>query len=129
MIPSIHAKREKAGSTPPFLLPSVFWLMPDLLLQDVAFAGDVKDVLQRRMTHGDPRVVDDQVLLRHIGHVLRVIILGQQMVERLVARGTHLGRNGLVPLLGVRKFRINVEDDAPEGVILRMTVGFSTASA
>ena len=38
-----------------------------------------------RVAHGGSRHINKQVLLGDIGHIFRVIIFGEQMIERLVA--------------------------------------------
>jgi hypothetical protein len=39
------------------------------------------------------------------------------MVKRLIAPGPAVFRNGIIPILGVGKHRIDIEDHAPEGVL------------
>src|SRR5208337_1809665 len=61
-------------------------------------------------------LIGQQVLLRNIGDVLSVLVLGIKTVERLVFRGPDLGRNGQPPLLRVGEDGVNVENDAPERI-------------
>src|SRR3546814_3782486 len=60
------------------------------------------------------RRIGQQVLLRDIGDIGGLRILGQQVIERLVLRRPQVGRNRLPPLLGVVEHRIDVIDDAAE---------------
>ena len=64
------------------------------------------------MTHRLAGRVGQQVLLRHIGDVLGFGVLGKQVVERLVLARPGVGRNSLIPLLGVVELRVDVENDA-----------------
>jgi hypothetical protein len=52
------------------------------------------------------------ILLGNIGDVFALSIFREQMIERLILVRSHLGRNRLIPLLGVVEFRIDVEHDA-----------------
>ena len=45
--------------------------------------------------------IDHQVLLGHVGDVIRVLVLGEQMIERLVLARPDLLGDRLVPLLGI----------------------------
>ena len=68
------------------------------------------------MRHRLAGVVGQQVLLRDIGHVGGLRVLGQQVIEGLVAaRADFLGNRGQ-PLLGVGEHRIDIEDHAPERI-------------
>ena len=60
------------------------------------------------------RLVRKQVLLGDIGDVFGFRVLGEQMVERLVLARPHLGRDRLVPFLGIVELRIDIEDRAAE---------------
>lgn len=61
-------------------------------------------------------VVWQQVLLRDVGDVFRLGILGEQMIIGLVLVRAHFLRDRLVPLLGVAEERIDIEHDAPERI-------------
>src|SRR5690606_28458439 len=69
---------------------------------------------QLGMTDRFAGTVVEKVLLRHIGDVFRLVVLGQQVIEWLVLRRPDFGRDRLVPFVGVGEFGIDVEDDAPE---------------
>ena len=57
-------------------------------------------------------LVGDEVLLRDVGLVMRVGVLGEQVVVRLVFCRTQVLGNREPPLLGVAEGRIDVVDDA-----------------
>ncbi len=59
-------------------------------------------------------VVDQQVLLGHVGDRRGLIVLGQQVVVGLVLAGPDLLRDRQPPLLGVGELGVDVEDDSPE---------------
>ncbi len=63
------------------------------------------------------RVVGDEVLFRHIGHVVTLIVLRQKMVERLILGRTAVLRDGLIPLLGIGKLRIDIENNPAKRVL------------
>src|SRR5690606_1894078 len=58
--------------------------------------------------------VVEQVLLADVGDVGRVLVLSEQVVERLIAARAHLLGDGLVPFLAVGEDRVDVEHDAAE---------------
>jgi gamma-glutamyltranspeptidase / glutathione hydrolase len=64
------------------------------------------------MRHRLARIVRQKVLFGHIGHVVALVVLGQQVVERLVLRGPAVLGNGVIPFLGVGEPRVHVEDHA-----------------
>src|SRR5262245_14773924 len=66
------------------------------------------------MAHWLAGRIRQQVLLRYVGDVFGLRVLREQMVERLVLVRTDLGRDRLVPFLGVVEFGIDVEHDAAE---------------
>ena len=69
-----------------------------------------------RMAHRLAGRVGQQILLRHIGDVFGFVVLGEQMIERLVLVRPHLGRDRLVPFLGIVEDRIDVEHHAAERI-------------
>ena len=69
-----------------------------------------------RMPDGATRGVGQQVLLGDIGDVVRLRVLGEQMIEGLILPRPDLGRDGLPPFLRVVEDRIDVEDDAAERI-------------
>jgi hypothetical protein len=79
-------------------------------------AGNVsyEEVVHLRVAHRFARRIFQQVLLRYIGDVFGLVVLGEQMVEGLVLARPDFLRNGLIPFLRVREFGIDVENDAAE---------------
>jgi hypothetical protein len=55
-----------------------------------------------------------QVTLTDIGDVGRVIIFGEQVIERLITPRADILWDGLVPFLGIGENRINIKNHAPE---------------
>src|SRR4030067_614430 len=62
------------------------------------------------------RGVGHEILLRHIGDVFGVGVLGEQMIEGLILVGSDLLGNGAVPLLGIAEGRVHVEDHAAKRI-------------
>jgi hypothetical protein len=60
--------------------------------------------------------VGQEILLRDIGHILGVRVLGKKMLVGLVLGRPHILRDGLVPFFGIGEGRVHIEDDAPEGI-------------
>ena len=56
------------------------------------------------------RVILDQVLFGDVGDVVALIVLGQQVVERLLLAGAAVLRNRGIPFVGIVEFRIDVEN-------------------
>ena len=69
-----------------------------------------------RVLHRFAGKVRQQVLLRDIGNVVAGLVLGEEMVERLILAGPQFLRDRKPPLLGVGENRIDVEDHPPERV-------------
>ena len=69
-----------------------------------------------RMAQRLVRGVGHEVLLRHIGDVLGVGVLREQMIEGLILVGSDVLGNGAVPLLGIAEGRVDVEDHAAKRV-------------
>ena len=67
-----------------------------------------------RMLDRIARIVDHQILLGDVGDVIRVLVLGEQMIEGLILGRPDLLGDRLVPLLGVAELRIDVENHAAE---------------
>ena len=63
-------------------------------------------------------IVRHQVLFADIGDVVALIVLGQQVVERLLLRRAAVLGNGVVPFLGIGEFRIDIEHNPAERVLL-----------
>ena len=68
------------------------------------------------MAQGLAAVVQQKVLFRHVGDVFRLVILGKQVIVRLILARTNVFRNCLPPFLGVREFRVDVEHEAPKRI-------------
>lgn len=66
------------------------------------------------MTNRCAALVAEQILLRHVRDIFRFVVFGEQMVEGLILAGPHFSRNRLLPFLGIRKFRIDIKNHAPE---------------
>ena len=64
-----------------------------------------------RMPDRPARAVFNQILLRDIGCVVALGILGQQVVEGLIPLGAHVFGDRLIPFLGVAELRIDIEDN------------------
>lgn len=69
------------------------------------------------MVHRLARAILYQILLADIGHVICLIIFGEQVVKRLVFDRTAIFWNGVIPFLGIRKLRIDVENDPSERML------------
>ena len=81
-----------------------------------AFAVFDEDFRDLRMPHRITAIVRQQVLFRDIGDVFGFVVLGEQMIERLVLPRPDLGRDCLVPFVGIVENRIDVEHDAAERI-------------
>ena len=79
----------------------------EVLHEDLGDAG-----MAKRLAGG----VGHEVLLRDVGDVLALGVLGEQMVEGLVLARPHLLGDREPPFLGVVEDRVHVEHDAPERV-------------
>ena len=66
--------------------------------------------------HRFARFVGQQVLLRDIGDILRFGVFREQMVERLVFRGPHLGGDLLPPFFRIGEDRIDIVNDAAKRI-------------
>ena len=75
-----------------------------------------EELFKIRMFDRLARIISDQILLGNISHVVALVILGQQMIERLILGRTAVFRNGHVPFLGIRKDRVDIENHTPEWV-------------
>ena len=75
-----------------------------------------KEFRQIRMLDRFARIVSDQILLGHIGHVIALVVLGQKMVERLFFLRSAVFWNGLIPFLGIGKHCIHIKNHAAERV-------------
>ena len=62
-------------------------------------------------------LVRNEVLLGHVGHVIALLVLGQEVVERLVLRRAAVLGDRAIPFLGVREHGVHVEHHPPKGVL------------
>jgi len=62
------------------------------------------------------RVIHQQILLADISNIGGIVILREQMVERLILARARVCRNLLIPFFAVGKNRINIEDHAAEQI-------------
>ncbi len=77
----------------------------------------VEEVFHVRVGHRATAVVDQEVLLRHIGDVVDgLVVLGQQVIEGLFLGWPDLLGDRLPPFLGVAEYRVHVNNDAPERI-------------
>lgn len=76
-------------------------------------AEEIADI---RMIDRLARVVRNQILLGHISHVIALIVLGQQVIERLFFRRTAVLRDRVIPFLGICELWVYVKHHTPERV-------------
>ncbi len=69
------------------------------------------------MIHRFPRVIGHEILLRHISYVIALVIFGEQMIERLILDRAAVLGNRFIPLFGIGKFGIDIENHAPKRVL------------
>lgn len=55
-------------------------------------------------------VIREQILFGHISDVFCFVVFGIQVIKRLVFVRSHAFRNGVVPLLSISKFRVDIEN-------------------
>ena len=72
---------------------------------------EIEDFGDLRMAHRLAGLVRQQVLLGDIGDIFGFGVFREQMIERLILVRPNLGRNRLVPFLGIVEQRIDVEND------------------
>jgi hypothetical protein len=63
------------------------------------------------MPHRLASIIGQKILLGDVGDVFGLIVLGEQMIERLIFVWADLRRDRLVPFLGVVEDGIDIEDD------------------
>lgn len=90
-----------------------------LEMQRICTIGErAKQIGYVRMIHRFAGVIGNEVLFRHIGHIIALVIFSQKMVERLVFdRPTFLG-DGIVPFICICKFGIHVKNHPSKGMFL-----------
>lgn len=79
-------------------------------------AAPGKKLANLRMSDRLAARIRQKVLLGNIRYVCRFFILGQEMVVRLIFAGADVFRNRKPPVLSVGEFRINIENNPPEGI-------------
>ena len=100
-----------------FGVPELSGSVARFAAQRVALALDaLEQLLDVGMPDRAVLGVCHQVLLADIGGVVAVSIFGQQMIERLVLVRAHLGRDRLLPLVGVVELGIDVDHHASERI-------------
>src|SRR5262245_53993786 len=65
-----------------------------------------------RVAQGFTRLVRHQILLRNVGNILSLCVLGEQVIERLIFPWSHLRGYRLIPFLRIGEFRVDVEHDS-----------------
>ena len=89
----------------------------ELELQRILAVFEVAEqVLDIRVADRFAGIIGNQILLRHIGHVVALIVLGQKVIERLVLRRAAFLWNGVIPLLGIGKNSVHIENNPPKRV-------------
>ena len=76
-----------------------------------------EEIRQVRVANRLARIIGHEVLFRHIGDVVGLIVFGQQVVERLFLARARLFRNGIVTFLSISKLRNYIKNDPSEGVL------------
>lgn len=100
------------------VLPGGQRLSVELKLKGIAAIGEIAEqIMQIRMGHRLARFVRDEVLFRDISDVIAFIVLGEQVIERLVFGWAAVLGNVLVPLIRVREHCINIEHNTAKRVL------------
>lgn len=60
--------------------------------------------------------VRNEILFRNIGDIFRVIILGEEMIVRLILGWPDFLRNRKPPIIGIAERRVDVENDTAKGI-------------
>ncbi len=93
-----------------------------VLLQEAEAEDAVFQILEQlghlRMAQRLVGGIGHQVLLRHVGDVFGVGVLGEQVIERLILVGSNILGDGAIPLLGIAEGRVDVEDHAAKRIDL-----------
>jgi len=58
--------------------------------------------------------ITSQVLLADVRNVTAFIVLGQKVVERLIARGAYVCGDRFIPFFAIGEDRVDVENDTPK---------------
>lgn len=67
-----------------------------------------------RMIDGAAFRIGQQIALTDIGDIAFILILREEMIERLVAHRADVFWNGLIPLLAIGEDRVDIENNAAE---------------
>jgi hypothetical protein len=87
-------------------------------LQGIAAIGEIaKEIGQIGVADRLAGLIRHQVLLGDIGHVETLVILGQKMVEGLIARRAGLFWDRVVSCFGVGEHRIDIKHHATEWML------------
>jgi hypothetical protein len=90
-------------------------LRVDALRRILTLVHVVEQLGDLRVVHRLTRGIDEQVLLGHIGHIVGLGVLGEQMVEGLVLGfGRISSGNGFVPFVRIGEFRDRRRRSRPE---------------
>lgn len=68
-----------------------------------------------RMADRFSGLIDQQILFGDVGHILRVVILREKVVEGLILARADLLRNRQPPVFRVVEHGVDIEDYAPKG--------------
>lgn len=83
----------------------------------VAILEITEQIGQIGVVHRLTGLIRQKVLLRHVSHVIALIIFSQQVVKRLVLGRAAFLWNGIIPCLCVGKHCIHVKDNTTERVL------------
>jgi hypothetical protein len=89
------------SSTQGYISPLFLVIAPEILIH-------------LRVPNGRSGVISEQILLRNISRIFRFLILGEQVIKRLVLARARLGGNGVIPFVRIVEFRIDVKNHATE---------------
>lgn len=75
-----------------------------------------KEFRELRVPQWLPGFVGQKVLLGHIGDVVRIVVFGEQVVERLIFGWSDIFRYRLIPFLRIGKYGVDVENNTAKGI-------------
>jgi len=84
------------------------------LYRVMAIFEDREHFFDLRMIDRLTRIIRKKVLFRNISHIVAGLILGEEMIERLVFFRTAFFGNGVPPFLCVLEHGIDIKDHPPE---------------
>ena len=79
-------------------------------------ARPLEHVADLRMPAGLAALIGQQILLRHIGDIGRLRVLGEEVIEGLVAMRADLRRDRLQPFFGIAENGIDIEHHTAERI-------------